>query len=119
MSATFQACRRRFFFVEKRRVFFEKARFGVPKPCLLRFRLAAGTFFFKKRHAYLKKVCFCQKTDIFNQYWSIFGQYLSIFVNVRTYLLYEELVLNTPFIRVYYIEFPIRIRGFPNEIGAF
>ena len=84
-------------FFEKRRVFFEKARFQLPKPCLLRFRLAAGAFcfcfqtcfFVKKTHVL---VVFLSFGSIVNQYWSIFVQYLSIFVNVRycvrTYLLY-------------------------------
>ena len=39
-----QACRRRSCVVEKRCTFFEKARFGVPKPCLRRFKLAASIF---------------------------------------------------------------------------
>ena len=34
------------FFLNEDTPFFEKARFGVPKPCLLRFRLAAGVFVF-------------------------------------------------------------------------
>ena len=29
---------------------------------------------------------------------------------------YPNLILNKPFITVYYIEFPIRVRGFPNEM---
>ena len=32
---------------------------------------------------------------------------------------YQELVLNKPFITINYIEFPIRIRGFPNGIRDF
>ena len=35
-----------------------------------------------------------------------------ILINIE----YQELVLDKPFIRVYYIKFPIRIRGFPHEI---
>ena len=54
------------FAVEKRRVFFEKARFRVPKPCLLRFRLAAGTFLLKNDMPF-EKVCF-GRTDFFGEY---------------------------------------------------
>ena len=47
-----------FFLFEIRRVFFEKARFGVPKPCLLRFRLAAGSFCSQKKNmCFVLKMC--------------------------------------------------------------
>ena len=51
--------RRRFFLIE-RHVVFAKARFGVPKPCLLRFRLAASVFFFYVV-PFLKKRCSCYR----------------------------------------------------------
>ena len=75
------------FFVEKQMcLFWKKASFGVPKPCLLHFRLAAGVLFLllKKRHAVLKKCVFWSRTDISRQYLTIFVkvcQYLSIFIN--------------------------------------
>ena len=44
-----------------RRTFFEKARFLVPKPCLLRFSEPQALFFQKNDMPFLKKVCFGQK----------------------------------------------------------
>ena len=57
---------RRHFFFEKRFAFFEKARFGVPKPCLLRFRLAAVFCFFEKRRAFFEKMFFQKPTFLVN-----------------------------------------------------
>ena len=60
---------------KKKRVFFENASLGVPKPCLLRFRLPQ--FFFQNRHACLKKQMFfvnsCHFLSIFVQYLSMYG----------------------------------------------
>ena len=39
---------------------------GNPNPCLRRFRLAAGSLFCEKQHAFLKNNCFCQYLTIFS-----------------------------------------------------
>ena len=62
----------------------------------------------------------------------MFGQYLTIWDNccqisfnicqytvLRTYrvkMTYSKQVLNKPFIKIYYIEIPNRVRGFPIEM---
>ena len=68
---------------EKRHVFFVKTCFGLPKPCLLRFRLAAGAYFVLKNDMPFWKFVFLTETNIFTQY-------LTIFVNMYqcTYLPY-------------------------------
>ena len=69
-------------------IIYNKARFGNPKPLLLRFRLAAGTIFSKKRHAFLTKGVFWSKTDIFGKCLSNICQYSSMYctVYVPTYI---------------------------------
>ena len=61
-TTVYESCRAAgAFFFEKIRAFFEKARFGVPKPCLLRFSEPQALFFQKNDMPFLKKVCFGQK----------------------------------------------------------
>ena len=71
------------FFLKKRRAFFEKARFGVPKPCLLRCSEPQALFFQKNDMPFLKKVCFGQKLTFMVNILSIL---VNIWSNVGTYL---------------------------------
>ena len=108
MFATlFRAAGASFFVFEKRRAFFEKARFGIPKPCLLRFSEPQALFFQKNDMPFLKKVCFGQKLTFMVNIWSIL---VNIWSNVGTYLptirycvLYGTAYLPTRTVRILYI----------------